>query len=52
MRINEDRLQDFRTTIKEIVDVNLHNGVPNDVHELDNPNYGRLLTDKDTIGTD
>ena len=30
MRINEDRLDDFRTTIKEIVDVNIHGQEPLD----------------------
>ena len=30
MRNTEDRLQDFRATISEIVDVNMHNKVPRD----------------------
>lgn len=41
MRISEDRLEDFRSTIKEIVDANIHGIDPKDKKELDAPNYGK-----------
>lgn len=43
MRNTEDRLQDFRATISEIVDVNMHNKVPRDKQELDPDIYGKRL---------
>jgi hypothetical protein len=47
LRINEDRLEDFRTTIKEIVDVNIHGQIPRDKKELDSAEYGRPKVEAD-----
>lgn len=43
MRPTQQRLGDFRETLEEIIDVNLYDSVPRDVHELDPSYYGKRL---------
>ena len=43
MRNTEDRLQDFRATLTEIVNVNQHDKAPRDMNELDPEYYGRKM---------
>jgi hypothetical protein len=41
LRMTSERIQDFRSTIKEIIDV--ERGIPpRDIKELDNEEYGKL----------
>ena len=43
LRQNEMRLDDFRSTIAEIVDAEHHGIVPRDAKELDPETYGRRI---------
>ena len=41
LRLTRDRVDDFRKTMREIIDVSKGISEPRDIQELDSENYGR-----------
>jgi len=46
LRVNDDRLLDFRETVHEMFELDQHDKTPIDKNELDPDNYGRRINSR------